>query len=78
MQVGKYMRESRALPPPSAVFTGYDANELVLPTLDCQQASAFWPGDAALRRGIRTKWQRWSYRPPRHRRHVSSAQMTRV
>ena len=34
MQMGKYIRESRALPPPSAVVTGYDADELVLPTVN--------------------------------------------
>jgi len=40
MQVGKYMRENRALPTRdncvthSAMFTGYDAKGLVLPTLD--------------------------------------------
>ena len=34
MQMGKYMREHRALPTPSAVFTGYDAKGLVLPTVD--------------------------------------------
>ena len=34
MQMGKYMREHRALPTPSAVFTGYDAKGLALPTVD--------------------------------------------